>query len=80
MVFSKEFLLSNNEGDPGSIIGLELSTSIEQALMLYHNSNIFLFYNMFDFVNLSLSLSIVTIFFFTYYMKDMEYSVKCLGG
>ena len=52
-VFSKEFLHSNNEGDPGSIIGLELSTSIEQALMLYHNSNILLFYNMFDFALLT---------------------------
>ena len=63
-VFSSEFLCSNNKLDPGSIIGLELSTSIEQALMFYHNSNILLFYNVFDFASLtSISQSFYSYFF-----------------
>ena len=47
--------------------------------MLYHNSNILLFYNVFDFALLtSISQSYSYFFFLTYYMKDMEYSVKSL--
>ena len=48
--------------------------------MLYHNSNILLFYNVFDFALLtSISQSFNSSFFFlTYHMKDTEYSVKSL--